>query len=634
MNDFPRWKYVLVAVLLLLGILYGTPNLFPQQPAVQISANRGATVDEALKEKAQGVLEKEKIPFQRIDLAGEHVVVRFVGGDDQAKASDALRTQLGDSYIVALNLASTVPAWMRAIGANAMPLGLDLRGGVHFLMQVDDKDVMEKQLQRYGDDIRSTLREKNIRYQSVGRGGPGIVVQLRSAEDRDAALAAIQAKIPDITIAAGQTVGDAYTLNASVKDTRIKEIAQSTIRQNVATLRNRINALGVAEPLIQQQGDTRIVVELAGVQDPGEAKKLLGTIATLEYHAVDENANPLDAERTGSVPPDSRLYHRRDRGADGKPIPIVLKKKIIVSGDEMVDASSAPDPQSGSPAVSVVLNAGGGRKMLDFTTQNVGKPMAVVYIERTPETKIIDGKEVRSAKVTEEVINSAVIRGVFSNRFQTTGLSSNKEASDLALLLRSGALAAPIDIVEERVIGPSLGQDNIAKGIKAVMLGLAAVLVFMAFYYWLFGLIADVALILNLVMLLAIMSAIGVTLTMPGIAGIVLTLGMAIDANVLICERIREELRNGSTPLAAIRAGYDKAWATILDANVTHLLAALALMTLGSGPIRGFGVTLFIGILTSMFTSVTVTHAITNLVHSGRKLKGLYVGGGYARGAA
>jgi len=635
MNEFPRWKYVLVAVVLLLGVLYGIPNLFPQQPAVQISANRGATVDEALKEKAQGVLEKGKIPFQRVELQNEHVIVRFAGVDDQTKGSDALRTELGDSYIVALNLVSTVPPWMRAIGANAMPLGLDLRGGVHFLMQVDDKDVMDKQLQRYGDDIRSALRDKNIRYQSVGRGGPGLVVQFRSAEDRDAALTVIQSKMPDLTIATGQTVGEAYTLNASVKDTRIKEIAQNTIRQNVTTLRNRINALGVAEPLIQQQGDTRIVVELAGVQDPGEAKKVLGTIATLEYHAVDETvSNPFEAERTGQVPPDSRIYHRRERGADGKPIPIVLKKKVIVSGDEMVDASSAPDPQSGTPAVSVVLNAAGGRKMLDFTTQNVGKPMAVVYIERTPETKVIDGKEVRSAKVTEEVINSATIRGVFSNRFQTTGLSSNKESSDLALLLRSGSLAAPIDIVEERVIGPSMGQDNIEKGIKAVILGLAAVLVFMAFYYWLFGLIADVALFFNLVLLLAIMSAIGVTLTMPGIAGIVLTLGMAIDANVLICERVREELRNGSTPLAAIRAGYDKAWATILDANVTHLLAALALMTLGSGPIRGFGVTLFIGILTSMFTSVTVTHAITNLVHGGRKLKGLYVGGGYARGAA
>lgn len=634
MNEFPRWKYVLVAVVLLLGVLYGVPNLFPQQPAVQISANRGATVDEALKEKAQGVLEKEKIPFQRIERANEHIVVRFAGGDDQAKASDVLRTQLGDSYIVALNLASTVPPWMRAIGANAMPLGLDLRGGVHFLMQVDDKDVMEKQLQRYSDDIRTTLREKNIRYQSVGRGGPGIVVQLRSAEDRDAALPELQSKIPDITIVNGDKIGDSYTLNASVKDAKIKEISQNTIRQNVATLRNRINALGVAEPLIQQQGDTRIVVELAGVQDPGEAKKILGATATLEYRAVDEAGNPLEAERTGVIPPEDRLYHMRDRGVDGKPIPILLRKKVIVTGDELVDASSAPDPQSGSPAVSVVLNAAGGRKMLDFTTQNVGKRMGVVYIERTPETKIIDGKEVRTAKETQEVINAATIRGVFSNRFQTTGLGSNKEASDLALLLRAGSLAAPVDIVEERVIGPSMGQDNITKGIRAVLLGLAAVLVFMAIYYWLFGLIADIALFFNLVLLLAIMSAIGVTLTMPGIAGIVLTLGMAIDANVLICERIREELRNGSTPLAAIRAGYDKAFATILDANVTHLLAALALMTLGSGPIRGFGVTLFIGILTSMFTSVTVTHAITNLVHGRRKLKGLYVGGGYARGAA
>jgi preprotein translocase subunit SecD len=339
--------------------------------------------------------------------------------------------------------------------------------------------------------------------------------------------------------------------------------------------------------------------------------------------------------RSGQIPPDDKLYYRRERGADGKPVPILLKKKIIVSGDEMVDATSAPDPQSGTPSVSVVLNSAGGRKMLDFTTKSVGKPMAVVYIERTPEVRMVDGKEVRSTKVTEEVISVANIRGVFSNRFQTTGLGSNDEASELALLLRSGSLAAPIDIVEERVIGPSLGKDNIQKGIMAVLLGLGAVLVFMAFYYWLFGLIADLALVFNLVLLLAVMSAVGVTLTMPGIAGIVLTLGMAIDANVLICERVREELRNGSTPLAAIRAGYDKAWATILDANVTHLISALALMTLGSGAIRGFGVTLFIGILTSMFTSVTVSHAITNLVHGRRKkLKGLSIGSGYTRAAA
>ncbi|MDR2012071.1 MAG: protein translocase subunit SecD [Rhodanobacter sp.] len=637
MNDFPRWKYAIVAVVLLLGILYGLPNMFVQQPAVQITANHEATVDQALKDQVQGALEKAKLSFQSIDLNGRQLLVRFPFGatEQQSTAQEALRTELGDKYVVALNLASTVPGWMRAIGAREMPKGLDLQGGVHFLMEVDDKDVMEKQLQRYADDIRSTLRDKNIRYQSVGRGAQGLVVQLRSAEDRDAALAVIQSQVPDVAVANGAQVGDAYTLNASVKPEKITEIAQNTIRQNVATLNNRINALGVAEPLIQQQGDTRIAVELPGVQDTADAKRILGATATLEYHAVDENASALDAEKTGQISPDDKLYYRRERGVDGKPIPVLLKKKVIVSGDEMVDASSAPDPQSGLPAVSVVLNATGGRKMLDFTTQNVGKPMAVVYKETMPEVKIVDGKEVRSSKTTEEVINAATVNGVFSNRFLTTGLGSNKEASDLALMLRAGSLAAPVVIVEERVIGPSMGVDNINKGVKAVIIGLAAVLVFMALYYWLFGLIADIALFFNLVLLLAVMSAVGVTLTMPGIAGIVLTLGMAIDANVLICERIREELRNGSTPLAAIRAGYDKAWATILDANVTHLLAALALMTLGSGAIRGFGVTLFIGILTSMFTSVTVTHAITNLVHGGRKkLKGLSIGSGYVAAAA
>ncbi len=637
MNDFPRWKYVLVVVVLFLGVLYGIPNLFLQQPAVQITANRGATVDQALKEQVQGVLEKDKITFQSIEINGDHMLVRLPTGENemQAKAQEILKGSLGDQYVVALNLASTVPHWMRSIGAREMPKGLDLQGGVHFLMEVDDKDVVEKQVQRYADDIRALLRDKNIRYQSVGRGPNGVVVQLRSSADRDAALELIQSKVPDVDVASGKSVGDTFTLDANVKPEKIREVKLNTIRQNQATLSNRINSLGVAEPLIQQQGDSRIAVELPGVQDTAEAKKILGATATLEYRAVDENANAFEAAKTGQIPPDDKLYYRRDRGPDGKPIPILLKKKVIVTGDELVDASSAPDQQSGTPSVSVTLNAAGGRKMLEFTSQNIGKPMAVVYVEHTPEIKIVDGKEVRSTKVTEEVINNASIRGVFSTKFQTTGLESNKVASDLALLLRAGSLAAPVVIVEERVIGPSLGKDNIQKGVSAVLLGLGAVLVFMAFYYWLFGLIADIALFFNLVLLLAVMSAIGVTLTMPGIAGIVLTLGMAIDANVLVCERIREELRNGSTPLASIRAGYDKAWATILDANVTHLLAALALMTLGSGAIRGFGVTLFIGILTSMFTSVTVTHAITNLIHArGKKLKGLLIGSGYSQGGA
>lgn len=628
MNEFPRWKYALVLLVLLLGVLYGVPNLYVQQPAVQISGTRGAVVDEALKERVQGVLEQAKIDFDRIELGDDRMLVRLPIGntEEQAKAQEALRGELGDNYIVALNLASTVPGWMRAIGAREMPKGLDLQGGVHFLMQVDDKDVIEKQLQRYADDIRSALRDRNIRYQSVARSGEGLIVQLRSAEDRDAALARIQLQIPDVNVAVGAQVGEAYTLNVGLKPEKLAEVAQNTIRQNVATLGNRINALGVAEPLIQQQGATRIAVELPGVQDTAAAKKILGATATLEYHAVDENANPLDAQRTGQVPPDDRLYYRRELGPDGKPMPVLLKKRVIVSGDEMVNATSQPDPQSGTPAVSVTLNATGGRKMLDFTSQSVGKPMAVVYIERTPEVKVVDGKEVRSAKVTEEVISVATIRGVFSTQFQTTGLGSAKEAAELALMLRSGSLAAPVDIVEERVIGPSLGRDNIQKGIRAVVIGLIAILIFMVVYYRQFGVVANIALFFNLVLLLSIMSAVGVTLTMPGIAGIVLTLGMAVDANVLICERIREELRVGSTPLASIRAGYEKAWATILDSNLTTLFAGVALMTMGSGAIRGFGVTLSIGILTSMFTSVTVTHGITHLIYAGRKPKRLPIG--------
>ncbi|MDN5924812.1 MAG: protein translocase subunit SecD, partial [Xanthomonadales bacterium] len=505
------------------------------------------------------------------------------------------------------------------IGARAMPLGLDLRGGVHFLMQVDQAAGLQKQLQRYLGDVRSMLRDKNIRYKSVIAKGNTIVVTLRSDDDRDRAFQAMSAGTPDLLLENGRSSDDSFVMDVTIKPERLRAIAQSTIQQNLGTLRNRINALGISEPIIQQQGDSRIVVELAGVQDTAQAKKVIGAIATLEYRAGDPDVNPLEAERTGNVPPDDRLYHMRD----GRPV--VLKKKIIVTGDELADASSGFDQQDGSPKVDVELNAAGAKKMLAFTQQNVGKPMAVVFIEHTPEVKIVDGKEVRSMKITQEVISYATVNGVFGKKFQTSGLDSPKEASELALLLKAGSLAAPMVIVEERVIGPSLGAQNIKKGVDAVLMGLAAVLLAAAIYYKLFGLVADIALFFNLVILIAILSLFGATLTMPGIAGIVLTLGMAIDANVLICERIREELRTGSTPLAAIRAGYEKAWATILDANVTHLLAALALMTLGSGPIKGFGITLFIGILTSMFTSVTLTHAVTALIHRGRKLKTLSV---------
>ena len=620
MNDYPRWKHLLVALVTVLGILYAVPSLFQKQPAVQVIANKGALIDEALKERALQAMQERKISFGGIEIKDERLQVGFPNTDSQLAAASALRTDLGDKYTVALNLASTVPQWMRMIGANSMPLGLDLQGGVHFLMQVDQKSVLDAQEQRYVDDIRSLIRDREIRNAKVSRAAQGLIVQAANDADRDAIAAAIARDLLDLNVIDGPSIGDQPTLNVTVKPERIKAIADQTIKQNVATLRNRINSLGVAEPVIVQQGSDRIVVELPGVQDTAEAKKLLGATATLEYRAVDENTNVAEAVRTGSVPPDSRIYYWKDGS------PAVLKKKVIVTGDELVDASSAVDEQTGTPAVSVVLNSTGARKMLDFTTQNVGKGMAVVLVERTPEVRIVDGKEVRSAKITEEIINLATIRGVFSNRFQTTGLESMKGASDLALMLRSGSLAAPVDIVQERVIGSTLGADNISKGVTAVLVGLALVVVFVALYYKVFGLIADVALLMNLILLVAILSVFQATLTLPGIAGIVLTLGMAIDANVLICERIREELRNGITPQAAIRAGYEKAWATILAANVTHLIAAFGLMTFGSGPIRGFAITLTIGILTSMFTSVTGTHSLVALVFGrSSKLKSLPV---------
>ncbi|OOG60089.1 protein translocase subunit SecD [Rhodanobacter sp. C03] len=627
MSDFPRWKYALVALVMLFGVIYALPNAFKPLSAVQVTANRDAPpIDASVQQKATAALAAQHITVGEVSVQGDHLLATFANTDVQKSGADAIKAALGDGYTVAFKLQSTVPGWLTAIGARAMPLGLDLQGGVHFLMQVDENDVIDKQENSYADDIRGLLRDKNIRYESVARNtvrGQGIAVILRSADDRTKASDAIANEYTDLLVADGPSTGDRFVLNATVKPDKLRELSRNTITQNLGTLRNRINALGVSEPLIQQQGDSRIVVELAGVQDPAEAKKLIGATATLQYragigYAGDQAAQ--DAARTGNIPPDANLYYMR-----GSHQPVLVSKQIIVTGNELVDAVSGTDTQSGTPMVSVTLNATGAKKMGDFTNANIQKPMAVVYVERVTETKMVDGKEVRTPKITESVINDATIQGAFSKQFQTTGLGSQKEASDLALLLKGGALAAPVDIVEERVIGASLGQDNIDQGFKAVLLGLALVLLAAAIYYKLFGLVADIALFFNLVILLAVMSLIGVTLTMPGVAGIVLTLGMAIDANVLICERVREELRNGSTPHASIRAGYEKAWSTILDANVTHLIAALALTTMGTGAIKGFGVTLMIGILTSLFTSVTLTHAFTALIHGHRKLKTLSV---------
>ena len=631
MSDFPRWRYALVAIVMLFGIVYALPNVFVPTPAVQVSATHGAAVDASLQQKIADALAKQHIPYTGLAIKhdtakGDYVLISTADNDAQKNAADAVKDVLADDYTAVFNLESRVPAWLRAIGGRSMPLGLDLQGGVHFLMDVDQNDAIDKQETRTADDIRALLREKNIRYEAVNRNGArgqGVAVVLRSAVDRTAAASLIGAENADLIFSDGASTGDRFVLNAVIKPDKLRNLAHDAITQNLGTLRNRINALGISEPVIQQQVDDHIVVELAGVQDPAEAKKVIGAVATLQYRpgvgfAGDQQA--ILAKQTGNIPPDANLYTMRDTGR-----PVLVSKQIIATGNELIDASSGSDQQSGTPSVNVTLNAAGAKKMLDFTSANTGKPMAVVYSETTVDVKVMDGKEVRTPKVTESVINDATINGVFGSKFQTTGLASPKEASELALLLKGGSLAAPMYIVSEQVIGASLGKDNIQQGLKAVLLGLGLVLLAAAIYYKLFGLVADVALFFNLVLLVAVMSMIGVTLTMPGIAGIVLTLGMAIDANVLICERVREELRNGSTPLASIRAGYEKAWATILDANVTHLIAALALTTMGSGPIKGFGVTLLIGILTSMFTSVTVTHAITALIHGHRKLKTLSV---------
>lgn len=618
MLDFPRWKYALVLLLGLLSALYAVPNLFPQDAAVQISANRGSSVDEALKERVQGALESRDIAVKAIAIEGGSLLVRLQSPEAQLLAADVIREELKQRYNVALNLASTVPDWMESIRATPMVLGLDLQGGVHFLMEVDQAAALEKRENAFADDIRGLLRDNSIAYSEVARGSDGISITLRDAADRGKVGSLISADIPELLVSDGS--GD-LDMVARIRDADLKAILDNALEQNIGTLRKRVDELGVAEPVILRQGTSRIVVQLPGVQDTALAKKILGATATLEYRAVvgDGVGAAMDAMRSGRVPPDARLYYRRDRAPDGSQIPVLLSKRVIASGDQLVDAQPGFDPQSGTPQVSVRLNNVGGARMLEFTQDSVGKPMAVVFIERVPESRVVDGKEVRTTRITEEVISVATIQGVFGKNFQTTGLESSAEASELALLLRAGSLAAPVDIVEERVIGPSLGQENIDAGARAIVIGFALVMALMVIYYKVMGVVAIFALFMNLLMLTAALSFIDATLTMPGIAGIVLTLGMAIDGNVLILERVREELRAGNTPIGSIKAGYERAWTVILDSNITKLIAAIALFSFGSGPVRGFAVVLFFGVLTSMFTSVTLSRAIVTLIYGGRK---------------
>lgn len=617
MNRYPLWKNILVAVLVLFGLVYALPNVFDQDPSLEISSSRRASVDSATELTVRAALDSANIKIKSMAVGEDKLLVRFTDSESQLRAQEILETTLGPDYTQALTLSTDVPGWLRSIGALPMYLGLDLRGGIHVLIDVDMDAAVSQAMERYNGDIRTLLRTEKLRYSRVANRDDAILITFKEAGLRDQALEVIGNEFRDLLLESLDEGGE-YLIQARMSASEQRSVKKFALDQNITTLRNRVNALGVSEPVIQQQGERRIVVQLPGAQDPSKLKELLGATATLEYRLEDTEHSVEDA-LAGKVPPGSKLYRTRD----GRPI--LLKKQVIVTGNQITDASSGFDQRTGSPMVSVSLDSQGARRMRNVTTENVNKPMAVVFIETRKDTRMVDGEPVTRKVQVEEVISVANIIEPFGRRFQTTGLDSPEEAHDLALLLRAGALAAPIDIVEERTIGPSLGQDNIDQGFASVVIGLAVVMVFMAIYYKVFGLVANLALLLNLVFIVAVLSMLQATLTLPGIAGIVLTVGMAVDANVLIFERIREEIRNGSTPQASIFAGYEKALSTIVDANITTLIAAVVLFSFGTGPIKGFAVTLFIGILTSMFTAIVGTRAVVNLIYGGKRVARLSI---------
>ncbi len=614
LNRYPAWKNITVILVTVLGILLALPNLYGDDPAVQISENN-ATLTDTTTTQVEQALNTAKLPYKSAVLNDNRILVRFNDTDTQLRALDAVKKTLGNNYSVALNLAPRTPKWMRAIGLKPMSKGLDLQGGVHFQLLVDLNAAVQTKLQRDATDIRGSLRERLIRYEDVSLSGDAINVTLRTPEDVAKAKTFISTEYPELTVTPGSQPN---TLTARMSPQNIQQLRQLAVEQNITTLRNRVNELGVAEPVVQQQGGNSIVVELPGVQDTARAREILGATATLEFRLVDYTGNAVLAKQTGHIPLDDQLFP--DKAGN----PVLLKRDVIVSGDQLVDAVSGYDQESGTPDVSVTLNSAGAAKMGEVTRENLDKPMAVLYIETKTEHTTVNGQPVLVHKKVYTVINVATIRGIFSNRFQITGLAQD-EAQNLALLLRAGSLAAPMDIVEERTVGPSLGQENIKQGFYAALLGFVLVVVFIALYYKIFGVIADLAVFMNLVLTVALLSLIQATLTLPGIAGIVLTLGMGVDANVLINEHIREEVRSGNSPQASIHAGYRRAFATIVDAHVTTLTAAVMLFLFGAGPVKGFAVTLSLGILTSLFTAIMGTRSLVNWFYGGRNLKKLPV---------
>ncbi len=617
LNQYPWWKYLLIGLIMLWGLIFALPNLFGEDPAVQISGARvNITIDAAFQNRVAALLDADKLPHRRLELEADRLLIRFADPEEQLKAADILKDRLGRDYIVALNLASAAPGFLRAMGLNPMYLGLDLRGGVHFMMQVDMDATIKQVEDSYVDEIRVQLRTDKIQYSSVGRAGSGgIQVEFKDAAERDKAAQLLRKSLSNLQ----STAAGPLTLKFTLSEREIKEKRDFALQQNITTLRNRVNELGVAEPIIQQQGVDRIVVQLPGVQDTARAKEILGATATLEFRLADEENDWNQAAATGRAPLESRLYKDRN----GRPV--LLKKRVMLTGDSIVDASSGIDQQNGGPTVFVSLDGKGAKRFEDATKDNIGKRMGVVFIENKTETKRVGDEMKKTTYTVEEVINVATIRDRLGRRFQITGLDSTREARDLALLLRAGALVSPIEIIEERTVGPSAGKENIAQGFRAAAIALLVIAGFMTWRYKNFGMIATAALAANVVLLIATLSMLQATLTLPGIAGIVLTMGMAVDANVLIYERIREELRNGNSPQAAIHAGFDRAFDTILDSNLTTLIAAIMLFGFGTGPIKGFAVTLSIGIVTSMFTAVTGSRALVNLIYGGRKLQTLSV---------
>ena len=621
-NSYPAWKYLLLVVITVIGLTYAMPNLFGDDPAVQVSPAKSVEFTAETQTTVAAALQAASLPVKSSVFEAGRFLIRFENTEDQLKAKSVLKELLGRQAVVALNLAPATPEFLNGLGASPMYLGLDLRGGVHFLMDVDMETAISKAYSRYVDEVKGALREEKVRYLAVEVEGvaenAALAVKFKDLETMQAGLVTLNATYSDrFTFkTVEETASPQVLLSLSAKT--IAETQKYALQQNINTLRNRVNELGVAEPVIQQQGDRRIVVQLPGVQDTARAKEILGATATLEFRLVEEKGDAYRAEKTGYAPNGSIIYHFRD----GKPI--LLKRHTIVSGENVVNASSGIDPQQGSSMVNVTLDGAGGRKMLATTKKNVGNRMAVVFIENRVETIEEDGVKVKKRITTKDVINAAVIRGQFADRFQITGLDSPQEAQDLALLLRAGALAAPMEIVEERTVGPSLGQDNINQGFMSVIVGFVLVLILMAWRYKMFGMVANVALTLNLIIIIAVLSMLQATLTLPGIAGIVLTVGMAVDANVLIFERIREEMRNSSIQ-TAIHAGYEKAFVTIADANITTLLAAIVLFSFGTGPIKGFAITLSIGIITSMFTAILGTRAVINLIYGNKRLQKLSI---------